>query len=756
MHNFCESDTGVLYWLDGLNAMQRWDGLTAAAEAAGLTAPASAVTVGGSSTGGIVGSYYAYVRYKDKFGYYSNLSPISTVYTASGSTGSVTAATFAAPIQITSVGHGLSTNNIVKITGVGGNTSANGTWTITKIDNDNFTLNSSSGNAAYIGAGTWISGVSTIAYTNVPTTSDTKVTGRQILRNTDGQTTTFYVDVDTTDLVTTSFNSTNTDTLLAANESQAILDSDGLPLANLRTVPPTHKTTLAAHLSRLFMAGQYDYTTGMVSVTNGSATVTGIGTNFVSGMVGRYLYIVGAATSYLIDAVDTTAQTLTLHVVYAGTTDQFGVFAIRAAPAERKLVYFTPAGQPESWPAIYALSVQEDGDEITGLMPRGSFLYIIERRHIYKFTYQDDPLKDGAIFLAANRGCVNNRCHAIVDNDAYMLDEYGIHKFTSAGEVQTLSEGIQEIFKPGSLYGFQINWNASPYFFCVVSRPNETIRWFVTLGGDSFPRHAIAYNYRLQRWWIEQYPFNVGAGLAGHISRIPYSFLAGESKKVYAITATTDVASPALGTIRGTVTSYGLATLTDSTAAFSTSGVGSVVNAPVTITDRTGKGQTRRVVSATATQLTVDMPWTKHLDTTSVYQVGGVVWNWKSTWLRLSPADVQAERQLEVLFQPTNKPCTMDLRTRNDFGDPDIQKQNLTSAQGGGIRTDSGQPDKVVDLTRNSSVVTVRLPGYRERFIDGRRYFQVELSGVTNEDAVAVFEIVVEGMGNSAQVVQQA
>jgi hypothetical protein len=57
----------------------------------------------------------------------------------------LTAATNAKPIQITLNGHGFSTGNQVVINGVQGNTAANGTWTITVVDVNNFTLNTSDG-----------------------------------------------------------------------------------------------------------------------------------------------------------------------------------------------------------------------------------------------------------------------------------------------------------------------------------------------------------------------------------------------------------------------------------------------------------------------------------------------------------------------------------------------------------------------------------------------------------------------------------
>lgn len=70
-------------------------------------------------------------------------------------TGSVTGATNASPIVITSSGHGLSTGDQVTITSVGGNTASNGQWVITVLSSSTFSLTGSTGNGSYTSGGTW-------------------------------------------------------------------------------------------------------------------------------------------------------------------------------------------------------------------------------------------------------------------------------------------------------------------------------------------------------------------------------------------------------------------------------------------------------------------------------------------------------------------------------------------------------------------------------------------------------------------------
>jgi len=68
----------------------------------------------------------------------------------------ITGASNAAPIVITSAGHGLSTGDAISVSGVAGNTAANGVFTITKVDDNSFSLNGTTGNAAYTSGGSWL------------------------------------------------------------------------------------------------------------------------------------------------------------------------------------------------------------------------------------------------------------------------------------------------------------------------------------------------------------------------------------------------------------------------------------------------------------------------------------------------------------------------------------------------------------------------------------------------------------------------
>ncbi len=82
---------------------------------------------------------------------YANASvpTIDTFVAWTNSGQAVTGATNATPIVITANAHGMSNGDLVYISGVTGNTAANGVWTVAGVTANTFQLSGSTGNAAY-------------------------------------------------------------------------------------------------------------------------------------------------------------------------------------------------------------------------------------------------------------------------------------------------------------------------------------------------------------------------------------------------------------------------------------------------------------------------------------------------------------------------------------------------------------------------------------------------------------------------------
>src|SRR5574344_412169 len=85
---------------------------------------------------------------------FTTTSSSSPTINQDATTKTITSASNATPIVITATAHGFNTGDKVYITGVLGNTAANGTWVITRLTADTFSLNGSVGNGAYTSGGT--------------------------------------------------------------------------------------------------------------------------------------------------------------------------------------------------------------------------------------------------------------------------------------------------------------------------------------------------------------------------------------------------------------------------------------------------------------------------------------------------------------------------------------------------------------------------------------------------------------------------
>lgn len=677
-----DPDSGLLLIADGFGTVLRWDGLSDEAEPAGVAPPTGTPVLAGSGSGSITGTYFAYVRFVDKYGLVSNLSPISASIT--------------------------------------------------------------------------ITGKLQIDYSSIPIPTETKVVKRQILRNTTGQAQTVYVDVETTDLTTTTFTSTRSDANLATQEAVVIIDNEGLSLANLHTVPPNYKAFIAHVQDRMFYMGEVVYSEGNVAVTFGSKTVTGIGTEWTSAIAGRFLWVDGATEPYEIDTVDAVAQTLTLKEFYGGATDNYEFYAIRPAVAERRTVYYSEAGLAQSVPAVNAFTLAEDGDEITGPLVMRSFIYILERHHVWRVTFEKAPDTDGAIFLASLRGCVNHRCAVVVDDMAYMLDEQGVWAFGGGSESETASEQVQSLFRNDGQPGQKVNWASQRFFHAILYQPQETIRWFVSLSGDYLPKHAICYAYRLKRWWIEELAVPVGASCLGRLGPlaggwrvgVEQVYLGSEARRVLAYHQGTLDGPDGQGTLSGIVTGSTGTTILDAAADYADSGL---VGVPVTITGPIGnraKGQTRVIVGVSGTTITVDRPWSVKPDTASEYQIGGVAWRYLGGWKQEAAGESDQRRTLEVGFKKTTADMTFDIRRYRDGSDsPETWGIDLEPEQNYGIASRKDNADLVCSMSGNRGYARQRIDDHAETDMDGQGRMRIELRGVTGPEHVTVYKLACDGVG---------
>lgn len=596
-----------------------------------------------------------------------------------------------------------------------------------------------------------ISGDASIDYSNLPVPTQSTVARRQILRNTDGQFLTFYVDIDTTDLVDTTLSSTRTDADLATQEQQPLQSTSRVTLYNRFAQPPSHITMLAFSLGRMFGAGVRDYAEGSVQVVNSTTNFTVTGGTLTDEMVGRFMHVSGADQPYEIATVNVSTGAGTFTSNYAGDTDPYAAYSIRPDPTYTNTVFYSDPLRPESWPAVNAFTVREDGDVITALIPYDSFLFIAKRRLMYKLTAQSNPETDGFVFPSVGRGCVNNRCWAHVDGVVFVLDERGVYRF-DGGSADPLSPPIQDVFRGLNRDGLRINWRASRHFHCVADPREEVVRWFVCVNGSYLPRVALSYAYNLDRWSIDEMPFWIGGSCNGRIGRPTATrsvaeeqvYLAGRSCQIFALgRSNMDVIEAQQPAHAGRLADATALTLTLA------GDVGwEVVGAPVTIIDGRGRQQTRLIAASPGDALVeLDQPLTVIPDPGDRYSIGGIPYLFKTHRLDLAEREEEEELSLTVGYDPQQWGTVAVRRYVDHSPDPVLAARDMAPKEADAVSAKKGQPDLTIDLTDRRGAARVRSDRHRELGTPGARSVRYELSGVSGRSRHTFNSLKVRGAG---------
>jgi hypothetical protein len=756
LKSFAQSPEGRLYLADGFTAVKRWEGFGTALVKAGVPAPSNTPTVTGSGSGRILGPFYAYFRYLDVDGQPSNLSPVSAEYTGSSpSSGTISGATNASPILVTSTAHGLSDGDTVMVEDGLGNLGMNGTWYVDAVDANTFRLyeaydsgtttfsRPSVGTGVYKGGASWTKGRGTVTYGNLGTAfPDSRAVTIQIFRTKPGDATVAYLDYESGTHPTNTQASTKTDDDLG--EAVVITDLADRDLAvNYYTQPPAYKRFLTHCNGRMVAAGDPIYTAGIVKVTNGSPTVTGYNTAWTSDLVDRYLWVEGADKAYLIDAVGG-AGTLTLAENYDGTSSNFARYGIRAETGERRTLHWSQAGLSEAWnPLDNAVTLPEDAQagEITGLFTHQRWVLVTAEDRIWRFSYLQEPENDGFTAFGPGRGCVNNRCVVIADDMVYMLDRRGVFA-VNGNDVRPISDAIQNVFDPQSDSPVRVQWAYKDQFHMVFDQENDTVLCFVSLSGGP-PRHALAYRRAREKWDVLEFPVPMLSSCVGRLSGRRQVFCGTSARRVVAVGNGQLDGGPFNGTTRGTVTNAGIFYIDDSAATFDLSAIGSCVR----IVEGRGAGQWRLVTAVAATRFTVNQPWSVMPDTTSVYQLGGVEWLWRTGWFAWDRSDAHEPRALEVQFDPRSADSTLRAEVFRDRSlSPEVFRVTVAADDNDGVGIEDGDSVLAIDPTKSNGFVRQRLDGNADSNADGERLVQVQLGGVTNGlEPHKIYEVVVEG-----------
>jgi hypothetical protein len=746
---FVRASTGEMFILNGIDRVISWDGIKPQASISQIETPASKVTLSVASTGQISGLYYAYCRFISEDGTPSNLSPLSNLLSVSSKTGEITNVSQTTPLVVESMAHGLADGQYVTVSGVGGVTTANGNFQIEIIDQDFFTLVGSTASGLYTGGGSWLAGVGKVVYSNVPVPTDQKIVKRQLLRNTHGQTEVFFVDIETENLTGKAFFSDKTDEQLVEQEAVPLYDSDLSPVANGFPEIPNHKPYGATISDRLFIAGAKSYTQGSAKVENGNAYVYGIGTDWKNTFVGRKFFCSGSSKVSDIIEVNEGLQRITLKSPYIGRTSFYDSYTISPSYLEKRALYFSEVGEPKKMLTTSGIVVQEDQDEIRGLINLETFLYIFFKNKIYRLTFGNSPDTDGAVYPCSyTRGALNQKCIIAKGSAMLAMDRLGIYAFSS-NEEQSLSTPISSLFSNQNPY-YSINWKYSDNFHAVHVSSQNTIRWFVVMGAGRYPRHALCFNYETKCWWIEEFSSPVFSSCQDFDPASVTCFLGMNNNRVVRYPqGSLDGVEQSKSATNGAVSAYSTHWLEDSSMQFDST---VVVNNPILIRIPSGETFSRVVKKAVGSRLYFDRPIIKKYEG-ATYHLGSVTWTFRTGNFRIDGNDKNMVRKIEFIFQPSKTENKFNAKIYRDREDVPIKFKKpfrKETDQEFGVSDDGSM--LVGNFTKQNGCLSQRIDTHREYAIDGVRYISLEVEGATSMSPLSIYGVRLEGVFHAPSV----
>lgn len=578
-------------------------------------------------------------------------------------------------------------------------------------------------------------------YHRIPIPTDSRVTKREIYRNTSGQEDVFYLDKTVDDITTTYVTSSRTDTALATQTALPILTPDRLPNARRYGVPPNYMSVVHHHGDRTFWCVPRTYGEGHALCTGGTANVQTVGANLTAEMLGRRFTVEGASTAYTIDNLGGSPLTIVvLNKSWSGAHTPFARYSISPPKSERNNNYFSFPGEPES---VYSgdgviAQTEGDGETQTGAFSFGSFYFLTFEHKLRRWSYTTDPAR-GAIWQAANRGMLNYRCYAQVENFVYILDRAGIYRFN--GSVDEIDQPIQDYFRDN------VVWENSQWWHAAAFPEEQSVKFFITLDGSMYPRHALVYNYRTGRWWEEEFHREIGdsALVPAPISR--KLLLGSEQNSVFVQDSQSDGPSSQF-TGQYAVSSATVASVTVTAADWTDS---DMIGAPIVVTSGRGKKQRRTILSATESsgKITIDQPWTVKPDSTSTIQIGGI--HYSVATKHFTNDRENNSRNVRVTVDPTSNPATADIRmyenrrsvaTTASVTDSNSQNVQLT-------RDDANIEFNMLEARTGGDwdgLTEIPLPVTTPSRGAGNRYVQIEVDGDTNQERVVIREIEIEGV----------
>lgn len=304
------------------------------------------------------------------------------------------------------------------------------------------------------------------------------------------------------------------------------------------------------------------------------------------------------------------------------------VFASDGVSLFYSKVGFPEAFDPDNTEAVNA----NDSDQITGIISTHEVLVIFKRNQMYGL-FGTDPASWTIRQIASDVGCISHRSIRTAEGVTYWWSLKGPMAWNGSGLPQPI--GTPKIHP--TITTDALNYSFLTNICTEIDQTNQRVMFAVpSLASSGRNDMILPFNYRLGVWEADKWdPFDICSLAAVEDSnKVPWVMVGSYSGQVFKWWNATNDAVPINCTTTGVVTSFTTTTVTVTGATFTTTG-GKLTDRYVYLVDPAATSiQRLRIVSNTATVLTLDsaMPIAGTV-TGYTFYIGGPNFSWDTPWM---------------------------------------------------------------------------------------------------------------------------
>lgn len=342
--------------------------------------------------------------------------------------------------------------------------------------------------------------------------------------------------------------------------------------------------------------------------------------------------------------------------------------------------YVSTQGDLESWhPRNRFYVARGDGEKLTSVVKYGTDILLHKGHATYRIVGDRVPFTLQG--LHSRWGNVSQEAAVEVHNKLYAWDrEKGPYWTDTVNWVSLVDGQILDTFAT-------VNRAALSDIRAVYDETTDVIRWAVPTTGSTRKRLMLKYHVGLATWLppdtgLEYGSLTMFTTTGGALG----VYMADYWGRVYQLDSSHREGVPSgTSTVSATVTAATSGTVTAATATFYTTGSG-LAGMPVAVLAPSGSWQWRRILSNTATVITLDTtndnPWTTTPDPatgTWTVVVGGIQWYHYTPWFDFDLPEIKKSMQyffLQGKATSASHTVTVDAR----FDDDEITAQTQSFA----------------------------------------------------------------------------